>query len=168
MKKLIKALTKGSEGLMVTQNKSGQLILTIGTYDFIQMSSGGSSGGYVGGFQQTSVATTPSITNHGATVTSVSRWNPTMYYRPGTPGFTTTSARYYNTTYFKLLLDPTTLKITRGRLPTPTADQIKDYIEGIDSKAKATNQFSIGTEQYYGYYDRDSKSYVIDQIRIIQ
>jgi hypothetical protein len=168
VKKLIKTLTKGSEGLMVTKNKAGQLVLTVGTYDLIPMSSGGGGGGWVGGFQTTSAPTTPGITNHGATTTAVTRWNPNMYYRPGTPSYTTTSARYYTTTHFKLLLDPSTLKVTRGRIPMPVADQIKDYIDGIDSKAKATNQFSIGTEHYYGYYDRDAKWYVIDQIRIIQ
>jgi hypothetical protein len=168
IKKLIKALTKGSEGLMVSENKAGQLIVTVGTYDFIPLSTGGSSGGYTGGWQQGSKSITPSTFNHGATATAISVWNPTMYYRPGSPGYTSTSARYYTTTYFKILLDPATLKMARGRVPTPAADQIKDYIESVDKKAKATNQFSIGKEQYYGYYDRDTKSYVIDQIRIVQ
>jgi hypothetical protein len=168
IKKLIKALSKGTEGLMVTKNKAGQLILTFGTYDLIPLSSGGSSGGWQGGWQQSSMPVQPSITNHGATRTAVSVWNPTMYYRPGSPSYTTTSARYYNTSYCKMLLDPETLKVARGRLPIPEADQIKDYIEGISSKAKATNQFSIGSEQYYGYYDKDAKAYVIDHIRIIQ
>ena len=91
-----------------------------------------------------------------------------MYYRPGTPGYTTTNARYYNTTSFKVLLDPKSFKNVRGRVPIPVPDQIKDYMEGVDSKAKATNQFSIGNNQYYGYYDRDAHNYVVEQIKIIQ
>lgn len=168
VKRLIREFTRGTEGLMVTENKSGQLILTVGTYDLIPLSTGGSSGGYVGGWQQGSMPVTPGITNHGATVSSVSVWNPTMYYRPGTPGYTTTSARYYNTTFFKILLDPKSFKNVRGRVPVSVPDQIKDYMEGVDSKAKATNQFSIGKNQYYGYYDKELHYYVVEQIRIIQ
>jgi hypothetical protein len=168
VKKLIKAFNRGTEGLMVSENKNGQLILTVGTYDLIPLNTGGSSGGYSGGWQQGSMAVTPSVANHGATVSGVSVWNPTMYYRPGTPGYTTTNARYYNTTSFKILLDPKSLKNVRGRVPVSVPDQIKDYMEGVDSKAKATNQFSIGNNQYYGYYDKDAHNYVVEQIRIMQ
>jgi hypothetical protein len=168
VKKLIKEFNRGTEGLMVSENKSGQLILTVGTYDLIPLSTGGSSGGYSGGWQQGSMSVTPGISNHGATSSAVSVWNPTMYYRPGTPGYTTTNARYYNTTSFKILLDPKSFKNVRGRVPVSVPDQIKDYMEGVDSKAKATNQFSIGNTQYYGYYDRDAHNYVVEQIRIMQ
>lgn len=170
VKKLIKAFTRGTEGLMVTQTESGKLVLTGGTYDNIQLSSGGSSGGYTGGWKQGggTMPVTPGIANHGATYTSISTWDPYMYYRPGNPGFTTTSARYYTTTHFKLLLDPETFKLSKGRVPTPVADQVKDYIDDTDKKAKATNQFNIGKNQYYGYYDRDSEAYVIEQIRILK
>jgi hypothetical protein len=168
VKKLIKGFNRGTEGLMVTENKAGQLILTVGTYDLIPMSTGGSSGSWQGGWQQSSVSVTPGISNHGATSSAVSVWNPNMYYRPGTPGYTTTNARYYNTTSFKILLDPKSFKNVRGRVPIPVPDQIKDYIAGTDLKAKATNQFSIGNNQYYGYYDRDAHNYVVEQIKIIQ
>jgi hypothetical protein len=66
-----------------------------------------------------------------------------------------------------MVVDPATFKVTRGRIPTPETDQIKDYMEAIGDKVKATNQFSIGNEQFFGYYDRDAKAYFIDQIRII-
>jgi hypothetical protein len=155
IKKLIKEFTKGTEGLMVSKNKAGQLILTVGTYDLTPLSSGGTSGGW------------ERITVPG-TGGSHPGWNTTMNHRPGTPSYTTTSARYYTSAYCKLLLDPVTLKVTRGKVPTPEADQIKDYIDGVSSKAKATNQFSLGAEQFYGYYDRDEKAYVVDLIRIIQ
>jgi hypothetical protein len=65
-----------------------------------------------------------------------------------------------------MLLDPATLKVTKGRTPRPLADQIKDYIDETDKKAKATNQFAIGKNQYYGFYDRDAQEYVIEQIRL--
>jgi hypothetical protein len=131
------------------------------------MGGGGGGGGYVGGFQQGSMPVTPGITNHGATATATSTWNPNMYYRPGTPGYTTTSARYYNTTYFRLLVDPAKFKTAHGRVPTPATDQIKDYIEAV-GKTKASNQFTIGKNQYYGYYDKDALAYVVEQIRIVQ
>lgn len=166
IRKLIKAFTKGTEGLMVSQTESGKLVLTAGTYDLIQLSSGGGGGGWVGGWQQSSMPVTPGIVNHGATYTAVSTWNPNMYYRPGMPSYTTTSARYYTTTYFRLLLDSTSLKTVKGRVPTPVADQIKDYIDEVDKRARATNQFHIGKNQYYGYYDRDVQAYVIEQIRL--
>lgn len=170
VKKLIKAFTKGTEGLMVTRTESGKLVLTAGTYDNIQISSGGSSGGYTGGWKQggATIPVTPGIVNHGATYTSISTWDSYMYYRPGNPGFTTTSARYYTTTHFKLLLDPETFKVSKGRVPTSVADQVKDYIDDTNKKAKATNQFNIGKSQYYGYYDKDSQAYVVEQIRIIR
>ncbi len=161
IKKLIKALTKGTEGVMVTENKTGQLVVTIGTFGPIQLRTGSTGGGWQGGWQTTTLSGSPS------SLPSVStNWNPYMSYRMGTPTYTTDAARYYTKTYFKILLDPTTLKTTKGNVPEPVADQIKDYIETIDKKAKATNQFSIAKEQYYGYYDKDAKAYVIDQIRI--
>jgi hypothetical protein len=166
IKKLIKALDRGSEGIMVTQNEKGQYILTIGTYNLIPMSTGGSGGGYTGGFTPSSMATTPGITNHGATSTMVMRYDPHKYYRPGTPSYTTTNARYYTTTYFKLLLDGTSYKYAKGKVTIPVSEQIKDYLHDVDQKAKATNQFAIGAKQYYGYYDREAKSYVIEEIRI--
>ncbi len=159
VKKLIKAFTKGTEGLMVTENKSGQLIITAGTYDLIQINRGG-SGTFdrVGGYQNTGT-----VDRWGSTTV----WNPNMYFRPGSPSYTSTDARYYNTTYFKLLVDPVSFKTTRGRAPQSVPAQIKDYIETVSS-TKATNQFAIGKNQYYGYYDRDAKSYVVEQIRLIQ
>lgn len=158
IKPLIKAFTKGSEGLTVTKNKNGQYVVTAGTYDLIQLSSGGGSG-WVGGFQR--AAPMP-----GSIAAPMVTWNPYMYYRPGVSGYTRTSARYYTTSYFKLLLDPKTLNVTRGRVPVTTGDQIKDYLETIDKKAKATNQFVLGDNQYYGYYNRDAMAYTIEQITI--
>lgn len=169
VKKLIKAFTRGTEGLMVTENKTGQLILTVGTYDLIPLSSGGGGGGnWQGGWQRSTVAVSPSAASGGLPYTTTTTWNPNMYYRPGTPGYTTTDARYYNTTFFKVLLDPKSFKNVRGRVPMSVPDQIKDYMEGVDSKAKATNQFAIGNNQYYGYYDKDLHNYVVEQIRIVQ
>ena len=55
--------------------------------------------------------------------------------------------------------------IARGRVPRPIAAQIKDYIDDTGKK-KATNQFAIGKNQYYGYYDGDMQEYVIEQIRL--
>lgn len=156
VKKLIREFTRGTEGLMVTENGKGQLVLTAGTYDLVPVG-GSSGGGWQGGFEHmpgAPVGTGPMV------------WNSNLYYRPGVPSYTRTDARFYKTTFFKLLLDPKTYKVARGRVPMPVPDQIKDYMDTIDKKAKATNQFAIGKTQYYGYYDRDALAYVIDQIRI--
>ncbi len=156
VKQLIKAFTNGTEGLMVRRLGSGKLLLTAGTYDLIPMSSGVSTGGgYSPGYQL-------QYTNAGAKL----EYNPFMYYTPGVPSYTKLSARYYNTTYFKCLFDPLTFKPARGRVPMSVADQVKDYMEDADKKLKATNQFAVGKNQYYGFYDRDLKSYVVEQIRI--
>ena len=58
------------------------------------------------------------------------------------------------------------MKIERVAGYAPVSDQIKDYIELIGQKVKATNQFSIGNREFYGYYDRDARAYVVDEIRI--
>jgi hypothetical protein len=96
----------------------------------------------------------------------ITEWNPYMYYRPGIPSYTYTSARYYTTTYFRMLLDPVTLKVTRGQVRRPVAEQIKDYIDDTEMRGRASNQFAIGKNQYYGFYDKDLQQYVIEQIRI--
>ncbi len=167
IKKLIKALERGTEGIMITENKKGQLIVTIGTYNLVPISTGGSGGSYSGpDLVRSSIPTTPGISNNGATRSAITYYNNKQYWRPGTPSYTTTSARYYVTTYFKLLMDPTGSKIEKGRANMPVADQIKDYMEGVDPKARATNQFNIGERQFYGFYDRDAAAYVVEEIRI--
>jgi hypothetical protein len=159
VKKLIKSFNHGTEGLMVSENNNGQLILTVGTYDLVPLWAASGTGHWEGGYE---------TSKNGATYTGISRFNPQMYYRTGIPAYTKSDARYYNTTSFKILLDPKSFKNVRGRVPVSVPDQIKDYMEGVDSKAKATNQFAIGNTQYYGYYDRDAHNYVVEQIRIMQ
>lgn len=166
IKKLLKNFNKGTEGIMVMENEKKQLVIMAGTYDLIPISYGGSSGGWVGGFQQSSVAVTPGITNHGATRSAVMVYNPNMYYRPGLPSYTKTSALYYNTTYFKILTDSTGSKIEKGKIPLTNAEQIKDYLQGTNSKATATNQFSLDGKEYYGYYDKESKTYIVEEIKL--
>jgi gamma-glutamyltranspeptidase len=92
-----------------------------------------------------------------------------MYYTPGIPMHTTALANYYNSTYFKILLNPATLvATTKGKIPVSINDQIKDYMDDTDKKATAKKQFAIGDKQYFGYYDRDSKEYIIENIMILK
>jgi hypothetical protein len=158
IRKIIKAFTKGTEGIAVSTNQAGQYILKVGTYDPIQM--GGGGGGYVGGFQQGAPIST------GAGPIPNYYYNPYMYYVPGSSGYSTTSARYYTTTYFKMLLDPTSLKTAKGKIPSSIGDQVKDYMNDADQKAKAVKQFEMSGNQYYGFYNKDSKIYEVDQIMI--
>jgi hypothetical protein len=64
------------------------------------------------------------------------------------------------------MLDPITFKPAKGRAPEEVGKQIKDYIEEVDKKAKAKNQFAIGKNQYYGFYQPELKTYIIEQIKI--
>jgi hypothetical protein len=160
-RKVINAFKTGTEGLTVSMNKAGQYILQVGTYDPIVMSSGGSGGSWQGGFEHNPTYIPGSI--GGA---QPYQWNPNMYYRPGFSTYMSTSARYYRTLYFKMLLDPTTFKPARGKVSESTGDQIKDFMDDTDKKAKAAKQFSMGGKEYYGYYDKDQVAYVIQEILI--
>ena len=154
LKKVIRVFTKGTEGLMVAQMESGKLVLTAGTYDMVKVSSGASG------------AHMPDMPEIHMEPEGAAGMVPFWITRPGAPIYTTPSARYYTTTYFRMLLDPVTFKVTRGQVRRPVADQIKDYVDDTDMRSKAKNQFAIGKNQYYGFYDRDAEQYVVEQIRI--
>ena len=152
---MVRLLTNGREGVMVHALSTGKLVVRVGTYDLIVLSSGG-GGRLDGGYQST-----PSP---GVNASAV--YNPMMYYRPGAPTSTTTDARFYTSIYFKYMLDPVTLNPAKGRVPDEIGKQIKDYLEDVDKKAKAKNQFAIGKNQYFGYYQPEQKTYIIEQITI--
>jgi hypothetical protein len=156
-RQLVRLLTNGREGVMVHALLNGKLVVRVGTYDLMVMSSGGGGGQWVGGYQNTP--------NPGGGYRTA--YNPMMYYRPGMPTSTTTDARFYTSIYFKYMLDPVTLKPAKGRVPDEIGKQIKDYLEDVDKKAKAKNQFAIGKNQYYGYYQPELKTYIIEQIKIL-
>lgn len=156
IKKVIRAFTRGAEGLMVSQVPGGKLVLTAGTYDAVPSYYTGA-----GGRVEERVSAPGPTPANGIPVTYT-------VYRPGYSAYIKPSARFYSSTYFKMQLDPVTLKVAKGRLVTPVSAQIKDYIEGIDSKAKATNQFTLDQNQYYGYYDRDLHAYIVELIKIFK
>ncbi|WP_153795874.1 hypothetical protein [Foetidibacter luteolus] len=157
LKKFVRVMTRGTEGLSVSKNKAGQYVVTAGTYDPIDLNSLGVSAG--------------SGVGHWERVSHFSPISPTktvqiLVYRPGSPGFVRTSARFYKSSYFKLVLDPKTLKTANGKATVTAPEQIKEYLDNADKKTKATNQFSLGDNQYYGYYNRDLLAYTIEQITI--
>jgi hypothetical protein len=153
-KQLVRAFTNGREGVMVHPLPNGKLMVRVGTYDLMQL--GGSSGGWVGGWEKTGNP------NGGQTMI----YNPALYYRPGMTTSSQTNSRNYVQVYFKYMLDPITFKPAKGRAPEEVGKQIKDYIEEVDKKAKAKNQFAIGKNQYYGFYQPELKTYIIEQIKI--
>jgi hypothetical protein len=161
IKRIIKDFlnSDGNLAIMVSRTKSGQVLLTAGTYGHIFMGGGGAMPQYRGGFDHSSTTNIPNIG-------PVPNFNPYLYTVPGTPTLGTTSARTYFTTHFSMLLDSASLKAEKGRVPVATSDQIKDYLDDRNKKSKATNQFAIGNKQYYGYYDGDSQAYVIEEISI--
>ncbi len=160
-KKLLKALTKGTEGLLVTKNAAGQYIVTIGTYDRIAVQTGG------GGSYHTSIGTVNTgdgTPNGPPNPTGTARTYTNTTYTPGISSYTKENANYYKITSFKLLLDPTTLNTIKGKIKPTVGDQIKDYMD--DKSKKIRKQFAIGELQYFGYYDKDLELYIIENIPI--
>lgn len=151
-KKLVKALTKGTEGLLVTKNAANQYIITVGTYDHIIIPSGGSIG-------STHISTTVNASSYGGAVPASS-----FVYTPGVSRYTTGGSNYYKTTSFTLLLNAAALTPVKGKVKPTAGDQIKDYMDGRSGRVK--KQFSKGDKQYLGYYDKDSETYVIENIPI--
>jgi hypothetical protein len=156
-KKLIKALDKGSEAIMMYKDKNDRLVVSVGTYDMIPISTGGSSPSFQ--TVNSTYALNSSSTRAGALYS-------TTYYTPGRPAHITYAANFYKTTKFKLLLDPATLNFAKGSAPQSVNDQIKDYMEGVSKKADAKNQFNVNNKQYFGYYDKEVKTYFIEEIII--
>lgn len=151
--KLVKALTKGTEGLSVTTNAQGQYIVSIGTYDFIPHQSGaGPSHTYLG---STGMA--------GSTALGPNHY---VNYVPGTPIYTTGMANYYRSTSFKLILNTKDLNIAKGKLPLSVNEQVKDYMDEANGKRDAIRQFAIGDHHYYGYYDKKEEAYIVERILI--
>ena len=156
----------GVPGCAISVTHNGQLLFTGGAVNLFGgppsgvSFSGGGGGSYHGGFDHNSTTTY----SNGMTVPN---WNPNMYYVPGNPTtvFNAASGTYYTSTFFRLLLDPVTLKPVKGQTSRPLIEQIRDYVYA-KGKPKAPNQFSIGKNQYFGYYDEDTQQYVIEQIAI--
>ena len=157
LKKVIKALDKGSEGITISSEKKGRLMITVGTHDPVQMSGGG-AGSY--GVQHTNISLGSSSVHVGPNMYE------TTYYRPGSSSYSKFGATYYKSLQFKLLVDPVTFKLAKGLAPVSVADQIKDYIAEVDTKAQAKNQFQVNGKEYYGYYLPEDKMYVVEQIFI--
>jgi hypothetical protein len=153
--KLLKALTKGTEGLTVAKNGIGQYIVTAGTYDYLPVVTSGGVG-------RTSFSSSP-----GASAISMS---PGTFanYTPGTPIYTSGLANFYKSTSFQFILDEVQLSVAKGNVPTSTNDQIKNFMDEANNRGLASKQFSIGSQQYYGYYDRDAEAYIIEKISIIK
>lgn len=149
---MLKSFDKLSDGLTVSKSSTGQFILTVGTYEPIMRVSGGSSG------YKTSLGTsaTGTSTNMGSVYAN------TVY----TPGISTYSrnANHYKTTSFKLLLEPSELKVIKGRIPSSVSDQVKDFM--VEKKGGLKNQFTLNGQQYMGYYDNDAEMYIIYLITI--
>jgi hypothetical protein len=157
IRKIIKAFTRGTEGIAVSTNQAGQYVLKVGTYDPIQVGGGGQ---WMGGYEPGPAAPTVIAPQMPYS------YNPYLYYVPGSSGYTTVNARYYTSTYFKMLLDQSSLKTAKGKIPASVGDQVKDYMNDADQKAKAVKQFEMSGNQYYGFYNKDSKVYEVDQIMI--
>ena len=160
-KKLFNAISYGGlPGCMVSVTRDGKLLFTGGTIMQIGGPTGGGMDHYYGGFDHSSTTT---YTN-GMTVPN---FNPLMYRVPGTPHLlaNASSGTYYMSSYFRMLLDPVTLKPVKGLPSRPLIEQIRDFVYA-KGKLKAPNQFAIAKNQYYGYYDEDTQEYVIEQIPI--
>jgi hypothetical protein len=160
-KKLFSAIrSNGLETCMVSLTRDGKILFTGGTFMPIATAGGADMPHYMGGFDHSSTTTY----SNGMVVPN---YNPYMYRLPGTPSFvgSGSSGTYYMSTYFRMLLDPATLKPVKGQPGRPVIEQIRDFVYA-KGRLKASNQFAIGKNQYYGYYDEDAQEYVIEQIPI--
>jgi hypothetical protein len=160
IKKLIKELDKGSEAIMLYVDKKGKLILTVGTYDLIKMNStSGTSAAFENSITRFNPNASPGVNYMGG------GWEKVPIYKPGVPSHITTSARYFKSTEFKLMLDPINFNLVRGYAPESINDQIKDYLETVNNSIART-QFTLNGKQYFGFYDRQEKAYIIEEIFI--
>jgi hypothetical protein len=160
VKKLIKALDRGSEAIMMYKDKKGRLIVTIGTYDLIKLESGGSNSSHMSYYSDRPGVGTNTYSQQAGSSYLVS------VYTPGRPAHISYSANFYKSTHFKLMIDPVNLNIVKGQAPVSVNDQIKDYVSEVAAKSEAKNQFVVNGKQYLGYYSRDEKLYVIEEIFI--
>ncbi|MGC4036221.1 MAG: hypothetical protein QM764_09680 [Chitinophagaceae bacterium] len=161
IKKLIKALDKGTEAIMLNKERNGNVVMTIGTYDKIKVHSGGSGPTY---YQQSYYSSAPDPSGYNTRVGNMYEVSKTVYV-PGNPVSMRYGANFYKSTHFKLLVDPRTLNlINGGTVSSPLNDMIKDYMNRVGRKAYACNQFMIGGKEYFGYYNRDEKIYYIEEI----
>lgn len=159
IKKLIKLFDKGSEAIVATQDKKGRIIITVGTYDPITPPSS------VGSFQKQPDLFEGTTRNASGGAVPIMRSMPYRYV-PGSPIHTSQLANYYSSTTFKLMLDSTGTNLVKGVAPISEISQIKDYMNEVDAKAEAKNQFSVNEKQYFGYYSRELKTYLIEEIFI--
>lgn len=163
MRMVINHMSIGTEAIMVKKAPSGQLLITAGTFGpptespSVRALVEGSS--YRGGFRP---VRTGNEMSQGATV-----YDPYLYHVPGYPSYTYVAARNYSSLHFSVLSDSATFKLKTGIPPVSVSTSIKDYLEaGKKWAERASNQFSLDGNQYYGYYDRNKRAYIFEQIKI--
>lgn len=152
---LVKALKKGTQGITVETTAIGMYLVTIGTYDDINVETAG-AGSYHS-----------SIQFGQASVGSVQATSNSYYYSYYTPGISKFVAKpnYYKSTTASFLLDAATLKPVKSKIPESGSRQIRDYIENAGSSSMRS-QFLFQAMQYYGYYDKDTEAYIFSQIPV--
>ncbi|MBX2888001.1 MAG: hypothetical protein KF829_05060 [Ferruginibacter sp.] len=152
--KITKALIKGTQGIAVETTATGKYLITIGTYDDIQVSSGGGDAYHT------------SVQFGQGTSPSTQATSNSYYYTNAVPGVSKFVSRpnYYKTTSFSLLLDAVTLKPVKDKIPESAAKQIRNYVSETGNAMK--NQFVFHNKQYYGYYDGDAEFYIFQHIAI--
>lgn len=159
--KVLRAFSKGTEGVMVNKGKSGMIELTVGTYDVLQ------NAGHGGHVRDDSGFKTQTEFQNGR-YQPVTKYVVKQVYCPGHGSTLAPHTRYFTSTTFKMVIDPKTLKVTNKKPSTSVNEQIKNYISDSELTAKASTQFSFGGKEYYGYYEKESRSYMIDEIKIVK
>jgi len=159
VKKLIKILDKGSEAIMLYKDQKGRFIVTVGTYDLMGLQSGGDT--YLESYYSSSGRAGP-----GVSVQQAGNKYFITVRRPDYPTVITYNANFYKSTRFKLMFDPNDHNLIKGVASPSLNDQIKDYVAEISKKAQAKIQFSVDGKQYFGFYDKEMKMYMIEEIMI--
>ncbi|RYD83352.1 MAG: hypothetical protein EOP53_01080 [Sphingobacteriales bacterium] len=150
---LMKGLNKGTVGLTASE-WNDKIFITIGTYDDIRVESGG-AGSYRSGIGYGSA----SLPSQQLTSNSYAY----SYYVPGSSKYIS-KPNYFKSSYLKLLLNKTSFKPEKSKLPESTAKQIRTFL--LDAEQKFPNQFAYNNKQYYGYYEANGETYYFQEIAI--
>jgi hypothetical protein len=70
----------------------------------------------------------------------------------------------YESSAFRFLMDPQTLKPLKGNSPETTILQVKSFVSEVPRRM--SNQFEFQNKQYLGFYENDDEAYIFQSIPI--
>lgn len=159
-RKLMKELDNGTASIIASLNEKGEIILTAGSYK--SLPGDRKPGDYMGGFEKDW-----GEVGSGRYPTGFvpMRYNPFLNYFPGPSTDMKIPSTKYDATYFKLLVDPSGSRLIKGQI-SERKMPVTSYRLNDIQKWSALSWFAIGSRTFIGYYHRDEKEYMIDEINM--